>query len=121
MDQQFSDFPGQAIDIHLTGVLPTETVWHKSSIDKIRNLLSCEKSESREIEVNVIHALNNSLVIDHMRVLEKLKLSNEYVMLGSIKKIMIQEKYGISDKISLTKFEQALKDRGGMNEKTLNI
>lgn len=113
LDPEYCDFPGQAVDLHLTGIIPVETVWHKPSINKVRSLLTpFAKSENREIEVNVIHALKNALIIDQMRVVEKLELTKEYVMLDSVKKVMIHQKYGTADKTAFAKFEKALQDRG---------
>jgi len=73
------------------------------------------KSKYREIEVNVIHALKNALIINQMRVVERLESSKQYVMLDSVKKMMIHQKYGIADKNAFAKFEKALQDRGLQN------
>lgn len=113
----YHDFPGQAIDLHLVGIIPQEAIWDKDSLAKVREELFAAPTSSQNeqsIEANVIVALKSALVVDCIRVVEKAAFLSSAVQTASVKQTLRREKYGIKDLSAWTKFEAIVKDLGNL-------
>lgn len=114
---KYHDFPGQAIDLHLIGIIPQEAIWDKDSLDKVRKDLSLSPTSpqnKQSVEANVVVALKNALVVDCIRVVEKAPSLPNEIQVASVKQTLRREKFGIKDLSAWTKFEAIVKDIGNL-------
>lgn len=117
LPKEYHDFPGQAIDLHLVGIIPQEATWDKDSLNKVREELFAPPTSStndKSIEANVIIALKSALVVNCIRVVEKAAFLPNPVQVASVIQTLRREKFGIKDVSAWTKFEAIVKDLGNL-------
>lgn len=69
---EFTDFPAQAIDVHLVHMEPKDITWTRESLAVVKNTLSTsiDSGMQQQIQIHVIMGLNNTLIVDYIRVME---------------------------------------------------
>lgn len=96
LNERFCDFPRQAIDLHLIGLIPadSEDEWDSeltSVLDRdIKQTLS--RAPDAKIEANIVFALQNHIAVDCLRITET--KHGVVVVKKSIKRHMIEKGWG---------------------------
>lgn len=97
---EFCDFPEQAIDLNLIGLVPAdaEDEWDSEITQKLRNHLE-DIDLSRDdihVEANIVFSLRKAVVVDCLRITQV--IGCDCSILCSVKKHMIDRRLGIKAK-----------------------
>lgn len=95
LDEKFCNFPQQAIDMHLIGLIPAE--FEDEWDSKITKILEVEVNKMQEsnikVEANIVFALKNTIAVDCVRFNKTME--NACVIKLSIKRFMADKSYGV--------------------------
>lgn len=100
MTDEFCDFPVQAIDLHLIGLVPadTEDEWDSEITQKLEKHLKDIDLNRDDIyvEANIVFSLRTAIVVDCLRIVQT--IGCDCSIRCSVKKYMISERLGIGAK-----------------------
>lgn len=96
LNERFCDFPWQAIDLHLIGLIPadSEDEWDSELTSILNNDIkqTISRTPDAKIEANIVFALQNHIAVDCLRITET---QHGVVMVTkSIKRHMIEKCWG---------------------------
>lgn len=100
LNDEFHDFPEQAIDLHLIGLVPTdsEDEWDSEITQILKNYIDRITSDQDNfyVEANVVFSLRKALVVDCVRISQT--IGRDCIVLCSVKNHIIKKRLGVSTK-----------------------
>ena len=117
---EYRDFPGQAVDLHLTGVIPAdkEDEWDQRVTKIVMKTLDRHlKDESGlrdniHVEAKIVVPLKDALLVESIRVVEYLPDIETAGQKLSVKKFLITNKYGVADSRGIAKMKDLVQQIG---------
>lgn len=117
MDEEFKEFPIQAYQLHLTGILPSncEHDWSPKAIQAFQRRIKNLKNDFPNIEYDarVIFSLRDAFVVDKIRAADTINGISHLL----IEQDLIDKKLGISSKEAVTRVKRLAKEAGANFEK----
>lgn len=99
MAEIFCNFPEQAIDLHLIGLVPadSEDEWDSEITQRLKSHLSIALDEDdTHVEANIVFSLRKAIVVDLLRIVQTKGF--DLPVLTSVKEYMHQHSLGIGAK-----------------------
>lgn len=127
LKKEFYDVPAQVVNVYIAGIRPADNQsnWLSIATSNVKHWFECVPlTDNPEcyIEANVMFQLRDTLLVDDIKLLEKLPSSMNKVI--SIKKALIENKFAVSDfngiKNLRTKFVEFKNDVNQVTMKLMN-
>lgn len=99
MADEFCQFPEQAIDLHLIGLVPadSEDEWDSEITQRLKSHLNITLGEDdTHVEANIVISLRKAIVVDLLRIVQTKGF--DLPVLTSVKEYMFQLSLGIGAK-----------------------
>lgn len=109
IDTEFVKFPGQAYQMHLSGILPSdmEPHWNSKSCQIFENKIE-KLCKSLEYDARVVCTLQNNFVVDKIRAVD----TQNVIIHLSIEQYLVDKKLGIESKESFERVKEMAMSAG---------
>lgn len=99
LPKQFKEFPAQAIDIYMCGIVPQdfEEDWNSKLLRTVKCWLDDNITEKVHVEAKIRLSLNNFILVNSLYLVEKLQAIKTEVNVISIKKELLRKKLAVQD------------------------
>lgn len=114
LPKQFQNFPGQAIELRIAGIVPNdfESEWDSNVGQNVKAWMEDNVNEKIHIEGEVEIALMNCIWVDTLKLIEKLPSLRCQVNVISIKETLLSKKFGVRDDGTLQMLKDLAKEAG---------
>lgn len=112
LPEGFRNFPPQAVDVRIAGVVPLDlsTTWDKSSKDIVKQWF--KDTENCEIQGKIELTLMNCIWVESIELIDKLSAINAKVLNRNIKTRIIKNELGVENGNSLRLLREMARKAG---------
>lgn len=114
LPKKFCDFPAQAVDVIIAGIVPMDYDhgWDSTAKKNVERWLSIDKAQHKCIKANVLMSVMNEIWVDSLFLVQKLpKISCEVTVI-SMKLSLIDNKLAIEDSAGFEAVKMLAKETG---------
>ncbi|XP_055913578.1 putative ATP-dependent RNA helicase TDRD12 [Eupeodes corollae] len=99
MPEEFKDFPAQAIDIRLSGVVPfdKERVWDSKSIRTVKNWIVSDVTSNDVLQATINFVLMDIIWVNNVVLMEQLHAINGYALKINVRRSLIGRGFALED------------------------